>query len=344
MNCSETAAQVLFFRAKHQLKRKLSKYGFGKGLLLAALGLFSDMTAPADAASVTLPAASVKVGTVATVLGAAGTKLGITIATTITDASHVIGESVEEERAIVTATIQRSESIKALLDRSIEMARETEENVSHASGELCTAKDALHILVHEVESFMEIEQELSDQLMHLRGDTDQVKDVLGVIKDIAEQTNLLALNAAIEAARAGEHGRGFAVVADEVRKLAERTQKSLAEIEISIGTIVQSTNDASDKMSENAKNMKKLTKISVDVEDKINLTSAEMERSVEVAKASLDDSIEMVRHADWIISKVAEINEHSGSNQQSVEQIEADSQRLLEAARSLQSRIDEFKS
>ncbi|MDP1785321.1 MAG: methyl-accepting chemotaxis protein [Sulfuricurvum sp.] len=266
------------------------------------------------------------------------------IATTITEATQNISKGVEQERLIVQAATQKSHSIKEILSEAITISEQTQSNITNANTELITAKHALDHLVDEVEGYIETENEMSSQLVGLRNDAEQVKNVLGVIKDIADQTNLLALNAAIEAARAGEHGRGFAVVADEVRKLAERTQKSLTEIEISVSTIVQSINDVSDKIGQNAINMNGLTNISREVEEKISMTSIEMENSVMVAKRSHGDSVAMVGHMEWIIDKISQINDVSQSNQKSVEQIEEDSEQLLRVAQSLQAHIDEFKS
>ena len=266
------------------------------------------------------------------------------VANELSSTSLQTGKRVEESTQIVEETNQRCKSMQESMKESLSIAQAGKDDLQKASTHIKTATDAIRALSSQIVDSANVENQMAGKIEQLSRDAEQVKSVLVVINDIADQTNLLALNAAIEAARAGEHGRGFAVVADEVRQLAERTQKSLTEINATINVIVQAINDSSEQMGINSKQIQELTHVASDVEKTINNMSATMNNAIAMSDKTMQDYIATGKNVNEIMDGISEINQISSENARSVEEIASAAEHLNKMTDALNTKLSVFRT
>ena len=268
----------------------------------------------------------------------------VAVAAEVAQTSAEIGKRLKESSAIVEETNSSAGVIQGDLSKMLGENENAKNKIQETSVIIEGVSSEFAGLITQIHSTAKVEQELNERLTQLAGEADQVKEVLQIIADIADQTNLLALNAAIEAARAGEHGRGFAVVADEVRKLAERTQKSLTEINATVNVIVQNILDAGAQMNNNTEMFEQLVTSSGSVETKVHESRNNMQEAVANVEVATKISQETRKNIQTMLNRVGKINELSLSNTESVGEIASTVEHLSALTDNLNDRLNVFKT
>ncbi len=264
-------------------------------------------------------------------------------ATEIASSSEEMATGMKEQAGQVT---QISSAVEEMSQSVVEVARKSAEASSSAGAAGQTAQSGGKVVEETIAGMQAISQAVSDgaaSVTELGKRSEQIGQIVETINDIADQTNLLALNAAIEAARAGEHGRGFAVVADEVRKLADRTTKATEEIAHSIRAIQGETTQAVNKMNSGTEQVKlgveKATAAGASLQSIVTAAQgvADMIRSIAAAAE------EQSAASEQISKNIESVNAVSKQASEGAGQAAAAASQLSSKAEQLQRLVGQFK-
>jgi len=256
-------------------------------------------------------------------------------------------EEVENSATTQLNLIEQNNNIITNVEHStnsaFEKSNSTLEILNESYESLNSMINSLNETISVIQNNSEKSIEMKSQITTVAEQTKEINSVLEIIKDIADQTNLLALNAAIEAARAGEHGRGFAVVADEVRKLAERTQKSLTEIDSTTSVIVQGIMEAQSNIDKSAKEAEEIIEKTQNLISLVNNTKDKTTTSLEFSKNVVEETNDINKALRELIENSKNLNKEAKNNSEIAKKLNTISTNLEKVMQELNNKVNEFR-
>ncbi|WP_028110856.1 methyl-accepting chemotaxis protein [Ferrimonas futtsuensis] len=261
-------------------------------------------------------------------------------------ATEIWGETLSSMSAQKGEVEQASTATSQMAQTSAEMASQAAQVASHADQVHQQMGQAGSAMGEGKESLAQLAgqmQESSELVSRLRQNADQIGEVLNVIRTIAEQTNLLALNAAIEAARAGEQGRGFAVVADEVRTLASKTQDSTANIQTIIAGLQQASIEAEQAMTQSCEQLQQSQQRSDQIVDTLDLAGRAVAGIQQQVQEMTQAIAQQAGVAEEIAATVTRVNTLSDDAVSRGDQLERSLEELVEGGSQLAQGLNRYQ-